>query len=155
MVISVTAVSALVIGALAVREWSLPEYDVAAAPGGGSPACEQASHRYPHRLAGQELTFTGRPGVAVWGDSAVVLRCGLKPPAPTVDACVSVNGVDWVFRDGQSVGGKKVIVTYGRNPAVEAVISDHVAAIDGVLVDLSKMVKPIKKYSKCLGPDDV
>lgn len=37
MVISVTAVSALVIGALAVREWSLPEYDVAAAPGGGHP----------------------------------------------------------------------------------------------------------------------
>ncbi|MET9535342.1 DUF3515 family protein [Streptomyces sp. NPDC006649] len=155
MAIAVTAVGALVVGVLAVRQWNSPGYDIAAAPGGQSSACKQTAHRYPNRLAGQALTFTGRPGVAVWGDEAVVLRCGLKPPAPSVDACVNVNGVDWVFREGQTAGGKKVIVTYGRNPAVEAVISGHVTATDGVLVGLSALVKPIKKYTKCIGPDDV
>ncbi|WP_405778428.1 DUF3515 family protein [Streptomyces sp. NBC_00859] len=149
------AAGILVVGVPAVRKWSAPEYDVAAPPGGGAPACERASHRYPHRLAGQELTFTGRPGVAVWGDKAVVLRCGLKPPAPTVDACVSVNGVDWIVRDSRTAGGSRTIVTFGRDPAVEAVISGHVAAIDGVLVELSRTVEPIRRYSKCLGPDDV
>lgn len=149
------AIGALLVGSLVVRHRSEPGYGIASAPRAERPECEQAATRYPDRLAGQNLSFTGRPGVAVWGDNAVVLRCGLTPPAPTLDPCATVNGVDWVFREGRSENGKKVIITYGRTPAVEAVVSDEVTAIDTVLVDLSRLVEPIKKYTKCLNADDL
>ncbi|WP_434600150.1 DUF3515 family protein [Streptomyces sp. A5-4] len=144
------AIGALTGGVLVVRQMGAPGYGIESAPRAARPECAKAASRYPERLAGQELTFTGRPGIAVWGDEAIVLRCGLTPPAPTVDPCANVNGVDWVFRDVRSQGGRKVVVTYGRNPAVEVVVSDKVAAMDAVLVDLSRLVEPIKEEAKCL-----
>ncbi|MFI9029211.1 hypothetical protein [Streptomyces sp. NPDC053560] len=79
----------------------------------------------------------------------------MRPPAPTVDPCATVNGVDWVFRERRSRNGAKVIVTYGRRPAVEAVVSGRVTAVDAVLVDLSRVVEPIEKYTRCLNSGDL
>ncbi|NEA69155.1 DUF3515 family protein, partial [Streptomyces sp. SID12488] len=126
VIVAVAVVGTLVGGVLVVRQMGAPGYGIESAPRAERPECERAASRYPGRLAGQALTFTGRPGVAVWGDGVIVLRCGLTPPAPTVDPCANVNGVDWVFRDGRSKGGKKVVITYGRNPAVEVAVSDDV-----------------------------
>jgi len=62
---------------------------------------------------------SGDPAVHAWGDPAIVARCGVAPPGPTTEDCLSVNGVDWVatpLSDGTR------FVTYGRNPAIEVLI---------------------------------
>ncbi|CAM5335993.1 Lipoprotein OS=Streptomyces microflavus OX=1919 GN=Smic_39140 PE=4 SV=1 [Streptomyces microflavus] len=63
--------------------------------------------------------------------------------------------MDWVSREDRSKDGGKVVVTYGRDPAVEALVSDEVVAVDDVLVALSALVEPVKTYTKCVGMDDV
>lgn len=149
------AASVLTAGVLVSCGADSPGEGVTAAPHAGDAACEQLADRYPDRLGGQDLAFTDRPGVAVWGENAIVLRCGVELPVPTLDPCATVDGVDWVFREDRSKDGGKVVVTYGRDPAVEVVVSDDVAAVDDVLVDLSALVEPVKTYAKCINLDDV
>ncbi|MFJ4969477.1 DUF3515 family protein [Streptomyces sp. NPDC088755] len=153
-VVAVTA-GALTAGVLVSCGADSPGEGVTSAPHAKSAACEDLTDRYPDRLGGQALAFTDRPGVAVWGDDAVVLRCGVELPAPTIDPCATVDGVDWVFREDRSKDGGKVVVTYGRDPAVEVVVSDDVVAVDDALVSLSALVEPLKMYTKCLNLDDV
>ncbi|WP_411081606.1 DUF3515 family protein [Streptomyces sp. cmx-18-6] len=149
------AVGALTAGVLVSCGADSPGEGVASAPNASDPACEKAAARYPDRLGGEELTFTDRPGVAVWGENAIVLRCGVELPLPTTDPCANVEGVNWVFREERSKDDSKVIVTYGRDPAVEVVVSDEVVAVDDVLIELSTLVEPIKAYRECVGADDV
>ncbi|MFF2716374.1 DUF3515 family protein [Streptomyces sp. NPDC058011] len=149
------AVCALTAGVLVSCGADSPGEGVTAAPHAGDAACKQLADRYPDRLGGQDLTFTDRPGVAVWGENAIVLRCGVELPVPTTDPCATVDGVDWVFREDRSEDDEKMVVTYGRDPAVEAVVSDDIATVDDVLVDLSVLVKPVKTYTKCISLDDV
>ncbi|ARF73746.1 DUF3515 family protein [Streptomyces sp. NPDC012600] len=151
----VVVAAALTAGLLVSCGADSPGEGVTSAPHAKDAACERMADRYPDRLGGQELTFTDRPGVAVWGDNAIVLRCGVELPVPTIDPCATVEGVDWVFREDRSKDGGKVVVTYGRDPAVEAVVSDGVAAVDDVLVDLSALVEPVKTYTKCVNDEDV
>ena len=127
-----------------------PDFGVRAAPHADAPACGRLDR--PERLGGQRREDVSTPGVGVWGDGAVVLRCGLTPPEPTVDACIDVDDVDWVWRETGSES--KVLVTYGRDPAVEVEIADRVDAVDAVLVELSRMVKPITQKAKCIGDGD-
>lgn len=141
------------VAALVVHEVNAPDYGVRAAPRADAPACGRLD--YPDRLGGQRRKDVSTAGVGVWGDGAVVLRCGLTPPAPTVDACVDIDDVDWVWRDAGSRGGSKVLVTYGRDPAVEVEISSRVDAVDAVLVEMGRLVKPIAQKSKSLGDGDV
>ncbi|MEW1759564.1 DUF3515 family protein [Streptomyces cyaneofuscatus] len=149
------AASVLTAGVLVSCGADSPGEGVTAAPHAGDAACKQLADRYPDRLGGQDLAFTDRPGVAVWGENAIALRCGVELPVPTLDPCATVDGVDWVFREDRSKDGGKVVVTYGRDPAVEVVVSDDVAAVDDVLVDLSALVEPVKTYTKCINLDDV
>ncbi|MFE2290748.1 DUF3515 family protein [Streptomyces sp. NPDC059452] len=151
----VLVAGALTAGVLVSCGTDSPGDGVTSAPHAGNAACEKIADRYPDRLGGQELTFSDRPGVAVWGSNAIVLRCGVELPAPTTDPCANVDGVNWVFREDSSEDGAKTVVTYGRDPAVEAVISDEVVAVDDVLVELSTLVKPVKTYTQCLNLDDV
>jgi len=152
---AVVAVAVVLTAGVLVSCGDSPGEGVTAAPHAEDAACKQLAARYPDRLGGQELTFTDRPGVAVWGDNAIVLRCGVELPVPTLDPCATVDGVDWVSREERSKDGGKVVVTYGRDPAVEAVVSDEVVAVDDVLVDLSALAEPIRTYTKCLNLDDV
>ncbi|MEU7261153.1 DUF3515 family protein [Streptomyces rimosus] len=50
------------------------------APNAGHPACGRAAAHYPSQLLGKERSSTSAEGVAIWGDGAVVLRCGTAPP---------------------------------------------------------------------------
>lgn len=152
---AVLAVAVVLTAGVLVSCADSPGDGVTAAPHAGDAACGKLADRYPDRLGGQELTFSDRPGVAVWGDSAIVLRCGVELPVPTLDPCATVDGVDWVSREDRSKDGGKVVVTYGRDPAVEAVVSDEVVAVDDVLVALSALVEPVKTYTKCIGMADV
>jgi hypothetical protein len=139
--------AAAVTAAVVAQRSTSPAVRVEPAARADDPACA--------RIAGHERDDTSTPGVAVWGDGTVVLRCGLEPPARTTDPCFGVNGVDWVFRESRSAEqGRKILITYGRNPAVEAFVSDRITEIDSVLVSLSDVVKPIeRKDGKCILPN--
>lgn len=142
--------AAVVAGVLVAREVSSPALDVRPAARADDPACTRIADRYPARLVGEGRDPVAVTGVASWGNGGVVLRCGLEPPGETADLCVEVGGVDWVFREDRSAGsGYRVLITYGRDPAVQAFVDDRITAIDGVLVDLSDMVRPIER-----APDD-
>jgi hypothetical protein len=136
---------------LVARELNSPAYGVEQAPRADAPACARIARHYPATLDGHKLAGTDTPGVAVWGDKSVVLRCGLEPPAPTTDLCVTVDGVDWVYRQAESRDGHKVIVTYGRDPAVEVTLAAQDTAVDGALVELSRIVRPVRQSNHCIG----
>lgn len=155
MALALAVVGLAVGAALVAHELDSPAFGVQPAPEADAPACARIAKDYPSGLSGQRRATVSLPGVAVWGDGAVTLRCGLHPPEATVEACINVDDVDWVWRDATSRGGSKVLVTYGRDPAVEVRISDRVGAIDEVLVGLSRAVKPIVQKSKCIGDEDV
>lgn len=124
--------------------------DVEAAPKADAEECARLAGHYPEQLAGLERDSTDIEGVAAWGDGEVVVRCGMEPPRPSADSCATIDGVDWLWRENESGDGRKVLLTYGRVPGVEARISDQVEALDGVLVELSELVKPIEQRKKCL-----
>ncbi|MEV6761035.1 DUF3515 family protein [Streptomyces sp. NPDC051105] len=146
------AAAGVVVGAgLVAYELSSPVFGLAQGPLAKDPACARIADRYPDRLGGAARDPVTFEGLAVWGHGAVELRCGLTPPAPTTDACVSVDGVDWVWRE--RAGGRRYLVTYGRNPAVEVSIADSVTRPDAVLLDLSHLVAPIRAGAKCLASD--
>ncbi|MGW1373779.1 DUF3515 family protein [Streptomyces sp. NPDC002446] len=150
VVAGVAVAGAVVAGAVVVREMNSPAFGVEAAPSGGGPECTRIANGYPDRLNGQERDRVDLPGVAVWGSGAVVLRCGLTPPRPTTDTCVSVDEVDWVLREARSRDGRKLLITYGRHPAVEAAISDQAPELDALLVELSRIVKPLRQHEHCI-----
>jgi hypothetical protein len=150
------AVAGLLAGAvLVVREVESAGVAVTAAPRGGDPQCARITDGSPSRLAGQERSDLDVAGVAAWGDGAVVLRCGLRPPPPTIDRCLNVDGVDWILREADVRDDRKVLVTYGRDPAVELTITDRAARTDTALVELSRAVRPIRQVAKCVGDTDL
>ncbi|WP_217549209.1 DUF3515 family protein [Streptomyces sp. GbtcB6] len=148
------AVGLAVVGLLAgtglvAGELDSPVFGLAQGPFAKDPGCGRLADRYPERLGGAVRDRVSFEGLAVWGHGTVELWCGVNPPAPTTDACVSVDGVDWVWRESAGDGRKK-LVTYGRSPAVEVSVSDSVARLDTVLVDLSHLVAPIREGAECL-----
>ncbi|MGG7570099.1 DUF3515 family protein [Streptomyces sirii] len=95
---------------------------------------------------GQQREHTDLPGVAVWGDGAVVLRCGLTPPRPTTDPCVNVEGVDWVLREAEPRDGHRLLLTYGRHPAVDVTLTGQGSTTEALLVALSRIVRPMRQH---------
>ncbi|GGN28741.1 DUF3515 family protein [Streptomyces fuscichromogenes] len=144
------AVAGLLAGAgLVAGELDSPVFGLAQGPFAEDPGCGRLAGRYPDRLAGATRDRVTFAGLAVWGHGTVELRCGVNPPGPTTDACVSVDGVDWVWR-GTAEDGRRKLVTYGRSPAVEISVSGPAAGVDTVLVDLSRLVAPIPEGARCL-----
>ena len=145
------AVAGLLAGAgLVAGELDSPVFGLAQGPRAGDPACARLADRYPDRLGGADRDRVSFAGLAVWGHGEVELRCGVDPPGPTTDACVSVDGVDWVWRERAGDGARKDLVTFGRSPAVEVSVANSVTALDTVLLDLSHLVRPIAADGKCL-----
>lgn len=89
------------------------------APLSSEPVCR--SLPWPETLGGSARVDSrpSHPSIAAWGDPAIIARCGLPAPAPTVDSCVDVNGVDWVVRE---LTDGSAAVTYGREPALEVLV---------------------------------
>ncbi|MER6219508.1 DUF3515 family protein [Streptomyces sp900105755] len=135
--------------ALVAGELDSPVFGLAQGPFARDPACARLADRYPDRLGGAARDRVTFEGLAVWGHGTVELRCGVNPPGPTTDACVSVDGVDWVWREAAGTG-RRELVTYGRSPAVEVSAAVSVAGLDAVLVDVSHLVAPIRSGAKCL-----
>ncbi len=79
-------------------------------------ACGSPSWPRTVGTAAARAVSVSSPAVAAWGDPAIVARCGLPALTPTTDPCVTVDGVDWVARQGRDA---TTMASYGTNPAVE------------------------------------
>ena len=125
---------------------------VPAAENAADPACAPAMVAMPDTISDLALRPTDSQATAAWGDpAAVVLRCGVQPPAPTTDQCVSADGIDWVVREE---GKNWRITTYGRSPAVEVLFAQDRASSDSVMVALASAVGRIPAERHCVNLQD-
>lgn len=134
----------LALAAVAVLAGCSAAVGVQAAPDAAAPDCARVVLALPDSLGdGLDRIGTTSQATAAWGSpgEAVVLRCGVEPPGPTTDQCVTLEtaggtAVDWLVRaqslpaDGVSPspapdpatdpgGSDWVFLTYGRDPAIE------------------------------------
>ncbi len=115
--VALAVTAAAVLGAC-----SRGEVSVQPAPLAAEAACATAREDFPDAVAGaveQPVSQEARDAAAAWGNPPIVARCGLMPPAPTQDPCVTVGGVDWVVQD---LDDGVALVTYGRTPALEVLV---------------------------------
>lgn len=85
------------------------------------PKCAEVMVRMPDAVAGLDRRWTDAQSTAAWGSPvAAIFRCGVEPPGPTEDECISTDGVDWVVSD---LGDQNyTFTTYGREPAFQVFI---------------------------------
>lgn len=123
------------------------------APDATDPDCAAVVVRLPDTVAGLAERETNAQGTGAWGTpAAVLLRCGVEPPGPTTDRCVSVDGVDWIIDDSDAP--RFLFTTYGRTPAVEVFVDNEVVSGSTAITDLSPAVAAIPADGGCVGPDD-
>ncbi|MEZ0163936.1 DUF3515 family protein [Kineococcus sp. LSe6-4] len=147
----------LVVAAAAVWVYLAGSRGVQAAPQADDPACAPLLRALPQTLDGLGRTPQGAPGVAVWGQEQVVLRCGGLVLGPTTKACIPVGPdggptVDWV----QDAANDRAVrfLTYGRTPAVEVTVRFGAGLArdqaTSQLVDLAGPVAGIEQTRTCL-----
>jgi hypothetical protein len=124
-----------------------------AAPSARDPGCTSLLSRLPSTVLGRAKGSTDVAGAAVWGQPPIVLRCGVTPPAPSADACINVDDVDWLFTEKAS---SYVFTTYGRTPATELTVPHEIDRTQaaGAMAQLSPAVKPLPSTRHCVGPDN-
>ncbi|GAA1764996.1 DUF3515 family protein [Nostocoides vanveenii] len=115
----------------------------------GAAACA----RMPWPTALGELTARSTdpadPAVAAWGDPAVIARCGLTPPGPTTDPCITVDGTDWIIRE---LSDGAAFTTFGTDPAVEVLIPRAYAPEPMLLTDFDAAVATLPTTGRrCVG----
>ena len=130
--------AALVVLATVGLAGCAPGVAVQPAPFAADPVCASIVLALPDELGdGLEQLDTTAQATTAWGtaQAPVVLRCGVEPPAPTTDRCVTVSGVggasvDWLVvpDDPDAESTSWTLTTYGRVPAVEVSIPATVAA---------------------------
>lgn len=141
-------------GALALALVNDPAHDIRPGADARNPSCGRITEESPRELGGRTREEVDLPGVAVWGDGDVVLRCGLPAPPPTTDPCFEAGGVDWVIDLKKSTRDRKVIVTYGRSPATEVTFAADMTTTDAAILGLSSTVAPlVEQTDQCIGPD--
>lgn len=87
-----------------------------------SPDCAEVTVRVPDTLAGEERRWTDAQATAAWGSPAsILLRCGVIPQGPSELPCYELGGVDWLALEQEE--DLQRAVTFGRDPAVEVVVS--------------------------------
>lgn len=152
---------AKVLGAFAILSASLaltacsPAVDVTAAQDAANPACAPMMVALPDAIGDAGLRKTNSQATAAWGDpSQVILRCGVNVPGPTTDRCVSVNGVDWVIKEGDTAW---TLTTFGREPATEILLTKDQETVSSatVLADLSAAAAKIPAAGNCVGQEEL
>ncbi|MET3204613.1 UNVERIFIED_ORG: hypothetical protein ABIB21_001402 [Arthrobacter sp. UYEF13] len=130
-----------------------PAVDVTAANDAANPACAPMMVALPDAIGDAPLRKTNSQATAAWGDpSQVILRCGVNVPGPTTDRCVSVNGIDWVIKEGNPVW---TLTTFGREPATEILMDPENISSATVLADLSASAGKIPASRNCIGQEDL
>lgn len=123
------------------------------APEASDPDCAAVVVRLPDTVAGLDARETNAQGTGAWGQPAsVLLRCGVRPPGPTTDRCVSFDGVDWVI--DESDPPNYLFTTYGRTPAIEVLVDYDVVSGTTAIADLSAAVSAIPAEGGCVALDD-
>lgn len=130
-----------------------PPLDVTAAADAANPACAPMMVALPDAIGDAELRPTNSQATAAWGNpSKVILRCGVNVPGPTTDRCVTVNGVDWVIKEGDPVW---TLTTFGREPATEILMDPDEISSATVLADLSASAGKIPSNRSCVGQEEL
>ena len=130
-----------------------PVVDVAPAKDAANAACAPMMVALPDAIGEAKLRKTNSQGTAAWGDpSLVILRCGVNIPGPTTDRCVSVNGVDWVIKEGDPVW---TLTTFGREPATEILMDPDKISSATVLADLAAAAAKVPAARNCVGQADL
>jgi hypothetical protein len=118
-------------------------------PGGALAACRGLAGALPEKVmdAGRRSTSPRSEFTAAWGDSPVVLRCGVPRPAlldvadPVAAAelnSVGVNGVTWVFAPGAR---GVTFTTLYRAANVEVFVPKRFGQPTAPLVDVADAVR--------------
>src|SRR5699024_3496194 len=89
----------------------------------------------PDELAGAKKRNTTTQASRAWGEPPITLRCGVEPPGPTTDRCVTAiddsgESIDWVMREIGEPGVEENtwhFTTYGRDPAIEVIVPGECA----------------------------
>ncbi|WP_432054742.1 DUF3515 family protein [Streptomyces sp. bgisy022] len=118
-------------------------------------ACSRVVDRSPDEVASEARDWVTGEGVASWGGGSTVLCCGVDELQPTINLCISSDGVDWVLDERRlKETGVSVLTTYGPSPAVEVAYSGGREEVGGLLVELKESVIEIPQDSKCIGYGD-
>ena len=106
------------------------------------PACTSAALLFPTTVSGMTRVDTdpGSPGVAAWGDPAVIARCGVAAAAPTTTECLEVDGVGWI--PGTLSDGTK-FTSFGTDPALEVLVPQHYAPESLLLPAFTDVVRAL------------
>ncbi|WP_149202746.1 DUF3515 domain-containing protein [Actinotalea subterranea] len=134
---------------------------VPVAPHAAEPLCADVVLALPVDLGDLERLETGSQATVAWGDRAdpVTLRCGVEPPAPTTDHCVTAEderaSVDWVAVPGEADedgSAPWTFTTYGRSPAVEVQVPASVTSTRSTsfLLDLGPAIAQVEQTRTCL-----
>jgi len=148
-----------------------PAVQLLPAPFAPDPLCATVIQGLPRDLAGFVQVSTTAQATVAWGaEHPITLRCGVEPPPPTTDRCLTVESggaaVDWINPEADSplipshadvVNGSWTFITYGRSPAIEVVVP-AAAAVDqptAVLVELAAAVRRTPAARFCVASTDV
>ncbi len=153
-------IAALVAGAALVLTACGSPVELDPTPYASDPVCARVLIAMPDEIAGAERRDTTSQASRAWGDPPITVRCGVTPPGPTTDRCVTAidaagRSIDWVMRE---IGDKDVdentwhFTTYGRVPAIEVVVPVEYAGTDatGVLGILGEQISQIPATRECL-----
>ncbi|MEO3749803.1 DUF3515 domain-containing protein [Streptomyces sp. B6B3] len=131
--------------ALAACAGGGPDVEVPTPKGEAAQACRELAPELPRQAGEQERRTLDQdtPYAAVWGDPAIVLRCGVGRPeviTPGSDAYVlspdsiEVNGVSWLIEE--EADGLRCTTT-GREVFVEVTVPDDYETTANPLVEIS------------------
>lgn len=141
------------LGTLALLSGCQSTVVIEPAPHATSAACADVMIRLPDAIGEFPNRKTSAQATDAWGDpTAVVLRCGMEPPAPTTDPCVQVDGVDWISLEENADSWR--FLSYGRTPAVEVLVDPTRVSGANVLTAVSGAVSTLDKTGACVSAKD-
>lgn len=112
------------------------------------PACADVIVRLPDELDGLERRRTNAQSTGAWGNPAtILLYCGIEPSGPTTDACININGVDWI-RD-ESNAPLYRFEAYGREPGLEVIIDSSQTSSGAAIPELGAVVSMLPQVRHC------
>lgn len=111
--------------------------------------------RLPETLAELPRRNVNAQSTAAWGDPvAVIVRCGLPLPDPSVLPCATVDGVDWLI--DESARPSYVFRSYGLDPSTEVIVDSSVVSGTQVLQELAFAVgSQSAPVAQCVDTTDV
>jgi len=104
-----------------------------------APECANMIVRLPEVVAELPSRSVNAQSTAAYGEPvAVIIRCGLEKPGPTLLPCFTVDGVDWLRDDANDP--EFIFTTFGLDPATEVIVDSTAVSGTAVLRDISRAV---------------